>query len=520
MSMRARLLLAFVLAGSMAAVSPTFAKIPPCPGGRFLVNGDPLMDGPAVDVIQIDGKMLSTASGCGPVKAKMRGTKVGTRVSVKFKHCTGLVAKSIVKGLITDGCATLNGTFAVPALLVLKPFLATLSMCGDGVWDPEGGEECDGDLGPCGGLCNACTCGGVTTTTSVATTTSAPGSTDTTTTTTGGTTSTGGTTTTTSGGTTSTGGTTTTSGGTTTTSGGTTTTSGASTTSSSTAAPTTTTHSTTTTTHTTTSTTSGGGPTTTSTSTSSMPVFPTTTATTSTTISGPELVPIGFSVPGIAPARAGIAADFSVKNFGTSVATAPWWEYVLWSTDQNFGGDTAIFGYQRVSNLNAGSQYSTTQTVQLPNIAAGTYYLYFQTDGANAVAEGNENNNWIGPVGIQIVNADLIPMTLTPPASANAGATIQIGYSIKNQGAGSAIGPWNDTLYLSTDMAFGGDMVLGTFAESVAGVNGTYTRNQTVIIPNVTPGTYYVFLEAETGDQIYESNENNNKKGPVAITIN
>jgi subtilase family serine protease len=252
-----------------------------------------------------------------------------------------------------------------------------------------------------------------------------------------------------------------------------------------------------------------------------MPVFPTTTATTSTTLAGPELIPIMFACPSGAPARAGIAVDFGVKNFGTATAVGPWWDYVLWSTDQNFGGDTAIFGYQRVANLAAGAQYTpTTQTVNLPNVAAGTYYLYFQTDGANAVPEGNDLNNIIGPVAITISNADLIPTVLTPPASANAGATIQIAYSIKNQGAGSAIGPWNDTLYLSTDMAFGGDTVLGTFAESVAGVGGTYNRNQTVIIPNVAPGTYYVFLEAETGNQIYESNEGNNRKGPVAITIN
>jgi large repetitive protein len=212
--------------------------------------------------------------------------------------------------------------------------------------------------------------------------------------------------------------------------------------------------------------------------------------------------------------------NWTVKNVGTTAAVAPWWEYVVWSTDQNFGGDTAIYGYQRVSNLNAGSQYYQEQTVNVPNTAAGYYYVYFQTDGANAVPEGNENNNVIGPVAIQIVNGDLIPMTLTPPPTANAGATVQISYSVKNQGTGSAIGPWNDTLYLSTDGGFGGDMVLGTFAESVAGVNGTYNRNQTVIIPNVPAGTYYVFLESETGNQLYESNENNNVKGPVAIQIN
>lgn len=228
-----------------------------------------------------------------------------------------------------------------------------------------------------------------------------------------------------------------------------------------------------------------------------------------------------FACPSGAPARAGIAVDFGVKNYGTATAVAPWWEYILWSTDQNFGGDTAIFGYQRVSNLAAGATYTpSTQTVTVPNVAAGTYYLYFQTDGANNVAEGNDLNNVIGPVAITIGNGDLTPTVLTPPASATAGSTAQIAYSIKNQGTSSAVGPWTDTLYLSDDAAFGGDIVIGSFGESIAGTGGTYNRNQTVLIPNVAPGTYYVFVETDTGNQTYESNESNNRKGPVAITIN
>jgi subtilase family serine protease len=40
--------------------------------------------------------------------------------------------------------------------------------------------------------------------------------------------------------------------------------------------------------------------------------------------------------------------------------------------------------------------------VQLPAVSAGTYYLYLQTDGTNAVAETNETNNIGGFVQITI----------------------------------------------------------------------------------------------------------------------
>jgi len=40
--------------------------------------------------------------------------------------------------------------------------------------------------------------------------------------------------------------------------------------------------------------------------------------------------------------------------------------------------------------------------VQLPAVPPGTYYLYLQTDGTNAVAETNESNNVGGFVAITI----------------------------------------------------------------------------------------------------------------------
>jgi subtilase family serine protease len=53
--------------------------------------------------------------------------------------------------------------------------------------------------------------------------------------------------------------------------------------------------------------------------------------------------------------------------------------------------------------VNAGGQYTTlVPMVQLPVIAPGTYFLYLQTDGTNAVPETNENNNIGGFVQIII----------------------------------------------------------------------------------------------------------------------
>lgn len=373
--------LALVVASALIVPSNVAAKPQACPGGRFLVSGAPIMPGiaGAADVVDMSGRMVSVLSGCDPAKATVRASIKATRIRVKWRSCPSITGKATLVGTISNECHTMAATFAAKSAHITRPFLATMSYCGDGIWDPDGGEACDGGLGPCGDLCNACTCSGVTTTTTGAGTTG-PSSTiqggGSTTTQPGGTTTTqpGGSTTTQPGGSTTT---TATSPTTTTTAGG---------------SPTTTLV------FPTTSTTSAGGATTSST----QPALPTT-STTSTTLAGADLAGIDWMSPGSAPSGSKILVQFSVKNFGTATASAGFYDYIMFSTDYAFGGDTAIAVVQHNASVSAGGQYTTLlPQVQLPVIAPGTYFLYLQTDGTNAIAETNESNNIGGFVQIVI----------------------------------------------------------------------------------------------------------------------
>jgi subtilase family serine protease len=133
-----------------------------------------------------------------------------------------------------------------------------------------------------------------------------------------------------------------------------------------------------------------------------MPALPTTT-TTSTTLAGPDLTQVDWMSPGVAPSGSQIAVQFTVKNVGTGTATGGYYDYIMFSPDYAFGGDTALAVVQHNSSVAAGGAYTTlVPMVQLPVIAPGTYYLYLQIDGTNAVPETNENNNIGGFVAITI----------------------------------------------------------------------------------------------------------------------
>ena len=168
---------ALVLVVSMVALSLLFAatgrsaksKPQPCPGGRYIVTGGPLVDGdPAVEALVI-GSQASLGNACNPVHAKLKATKKGTNVTALWPSCTGLKGKAKLTGKLDTTCTTFSGKLIAKKSKLKKTFTAQASRCGDNVVDSGNSEECDGN--PCAGgaPCTAeCTC---TVTTSTTTTT-------------------------------------------------------------------------------------------------------------------------------------------------------------------------------------------------------------------------------------------------------------------------------------------------------------------------------------------------------------
>jgi carboxyl-terminal processing protease len=104
---RIRLLwLGVALAASAEAVEP------PCPGGRFAVDGEPLLQnlGGAADVIEIAGGQIAIESGCGTAQAKQRASELGAKLSARWKQCTAVPGPVKLKASFDPTCQTLTGT--------------------------------------------------------------------------------------------------------------------------------------------------------------------------------------------------------------------------------------------------------------------------------------------------------------------------------------------------------------------------------------------------------------------------
>src|SRR5262245_27971770 len=109
----------FALAWVPAIGGIAEAKRTPCPGGRFVVQGGPLLSSaPATDVnvIEIGATPTRTDLGVGCATAdavkrlRMKAGKRGTKVTAIWANCAGFTGKVRLQGIITDECRALDAT--------------------------------------------------------------------------------------------------------------------------------------------------------------------------------------------------------------------------------------------------------------------------------------------------------------------------------------------------------------------------------------------------------------------------
>lgn len=114
------------------------------------------------------------------------------------------------------------------------------------------------------------------------------------------------------------------------------------------------------------------------------------------------------------------------------------------------------------------------------------------------------------------VRPDLqIPPTVTAPAQVATDSSFDFSWTVTNNGAGRATGPWTDKVYLSLDAQPGSDALLAEFPFAGSLDAGqSANRAQTISIPRAAvpqSGNYHLIVVADANNNVDEgANENNN----------
>src|SRR5207249_11128974 len=110
-------LVAAVLVLVLGTRAPAAARSKSCPGGRFLVEQGPLLMGepPAflLDAVVLDGRRVSLASVCPPVRAGLMRSRAGMQMKAAWPSCSGLAGTVRLKARIYRGCWRMAGIIKV-----------------------------------------------------------------------------------------------------------------------------------------------------------------------------------------------------------------------------------------------------------------------------------------------------------------------------------------------------------------------------------------------------------------------
>ncbi|QLE54695.1 CARDB domain-containing protein [Nostoc sp. TCL26-01] len=237
------------------------------------------------------------------------------------------------------------------------------------------------------------------------------------------------------------------------------------------------------------------------------------------TINKADLIIQNATSPTSASVGSTLNISYQVKNQGVGSAIASTTKFYL-SKDNLYSTDDVLLGSDSVNSIAAGAYSSETSALIIANsIASGNYYLLFQADGNNNLAETSETNNLVAKA-ITINKADLIIQNATSPASTSVGSTINISYQVKNQGVGSAVAS-TTKFYLSKDNLYStDDVLLGSDSVNSIAANAYSSETSALIVANsIAAGNYYLLFQADGNSNVAETSETNNLVAK-AITIN
>jgi Ca2+-binding RTX toxin-like protein len=235
----------------------------------------------------------------------------------------------------------------------------------------------------------------------------------------------------------------------------------------------------------------------------------------------PDLQVTGVNAPINAFSGQAVNLSWTVGNQGPGrTLESSWFDRIILSTDNILSADDRFL--QDVFHngaLNAGASYTGTTSVTLPIGISGDYYFFVQSDIFNQVYEnifeGNNSGFDSTPTNVTLTPPpDLEVTSLIAPTSARAGTSLSINYQVSNFGfTDTPNGFWRDTFYLSTDNQFDAatDTLLGSVDRFGAlAVDQSYNRTASFSLNNSLTGNFFVFGVTDSGNVVFEIDENNN----------
>lgn len=225
-----------------------------------------------------------------------------------------------------------------------------------------------------------------------------------------------------------------------------------------------------------------------------------------------DLTPLDATYPLTLTAGTSVTFEVEIENAGAATAqpNPSWFDAVYLSPDAQAGNDLLVGTAIRVAPVPAGSTYTASVTVAIPQNFVGEYTVVLGTDTTNTVPEvtGNLANFKALPTTVlveQPPRPNLRAQSVLAPSTGLGGGPVLIEWETTNAGDAPTQGFWIDRVFASVDSTLGpGDIALGSL-ELIGGLTPgeTIPRSLVVDLP-IIPGEYFILVRADADNAIIE----------------
>jgi hypothetical protein len=230
-----------------------------------------------------------------------------------------------------------------------------------------------------------------------------------------------------------------------------------------------------------------------------------------------DLLVTNVIVPTTAYEGQPVTITWTVQNVGNAAATGSWADTAYLSLDQTVdpAADTYLGLANNPTNLVPGQSYTNTASFTIPQGLAGPFYVFITADYGNTLQERNlDNNSDFSPQAVEVEllpPVDLVSGIVTIPQNSTPGQNMTVTYSVFNTGSNTAVGSWEDAVYLSPTTNWSISDPLFADVEHTGNVppNTGYTNTVTAPVPGILPGDYYVIVHSDILNNIPETDTSN-----------
>ncbi|MGO9809269.1 MAG: Ig-like domain repeat protein, partial [Isosphaeraceae bacterium] len=245
----------------------------------------------------------------------------------------------------------------------------------------------------------------------------------------------------------------------------------------------------------------------------------------------PKLQITTFQTTGPILSGQALPIDWTVTNTGsgpTRASETSWTDRIYLSTNGTLdtNSDPLLGGFIHNGGLSPGASYTESQAVTLPVGISGNYTLFVVVDALNQVYQSSAGSidSQALPINVTLTPPpDLEVSSVSAPMTAYTSQFLTVNWTVTNEGTGPASPQnWSDTVYLSTDQFITGAITLGTVDHSGGLAAGaSYSASLAAQIPDYASGPYYVFVQADSGNLVFEGGATGSHEAfdPTAVVV-